>query len=63
VIVEGEDGYKAARSYMKLLMPSHVKRVTNYNDPTPIFQRYGVEDQLSAMYQPLVQLKSGGSFP
>ena len=60
VIVEGEDGYKAARSYMKLLMPSHVKRVTNYNDPTPIFQRYGVEDQLSAMYQPLVQLKSGG---
>jgi len=60
VVVEGEDGYRAARSYMKLLMPSHVKRVINYADPTPIFQRYGVEDQLSAMYQPLVQLKSGG---
>ncbi len=45
---------------MKLLMPSHVKRVQAYVDPTPIFQRYGVEDTLSAMYQPVVQLKSGG---
>ena len=60
VIVEGEEGYKAARGYMKLLMPSHVRRIAHYADPTPIFQRYGVEDQLSAMYQPLVQLKSGG---
>ncbi len=60
VIVEGEDGYKAARGFMKLLMPSHVKRVIAYLDPTPVFQRYGVEDQLSAMYQPVVQLKSGG---
>ena len=60
VIVEGEDGYKAARGFMKLLMPSHVKKVRSYADPTPIFQRYGVEDQLSAMYQPVVQLKSGG---
>jgi ribonuclease E len=60
VRVEGEDGYKAARGFMKLLMPSHVKRVQQYVDPTPIFQRYGVEDQLSAMYQPVVQLKSGG---
>ncbi len=45
---------------MKLLMPSHVKRVKDYVDPVPLFQRYGAEDQLSAMYQPLVQLKSGG---
>src|SRR5688572_24421938 len=60
VVVEGEDGYKAARGFMKLLMPSHVKRVQPFSDPTPIFQRYGVEDQLSAMYQPVVQLKSGG---
>ncbi|WP_205421021.1 Rne/Rng family ribonuclease [Sphingomonas mesophila] len=60
VIVEGEDGYKAARGFMKLLMPSHVKRVRSYAEATPIFQRYGVEDQLSAMYQPVVQLKSGG---
>ena len=60
VIVEGEEGYKAARGFMKLLMPSHVKRVIAYRDPTPVFQRYGVEDQLSAMYHPVVQLKSGG---
>ena len=60
VIVEGDEGYKAARGFMKLLMPSHVKRVTAYRDPTPVFQRYGVEDQLNAMYHPVVQLKSGG---
>ena len=60
VIVEGEDGYRDARQFMKLLMPSHVKRVKQYADPVPLFQRYGAEDELSAMYQPLVQLKSGG---
>src|SRR3954470_24240883 len=58
VIVEGEEGYKAARGFMKLLMPSHVRRVTLHSETTPLFQRYGVEDQLSAMYQPVVQLKS-----
>jgi ribonuclease E len=60
VIVEGEEGYRDARAFMKLLMPSHVRRVKQYVDPVPLFQRYGAEDQLSAMYQPLVQLKSGG---
>ncbi|MBC7986523.1 MAG: ribonuclease E/G, partial [Sphingomonadaceae bacterium] len=60
VIVEGDDGYKAARDFMKLLMPSHARRVKPYADPTPLFQRYHVEDQLGAMFQPLVQLKSGG---
>ena len=60
VIVEGANGYRDARQFMKLLMPSHVKRVKDYADPVPLFQRYGAEDQLSAMYQPLVQLKSGG---
>ncbi len=60
VVVEGDEGYKAARGFMKLLMPSHVKRVKQHSETTPSFQRYGVEDQLSAMYQPMVQLKSGG---
>ena len=60
VIVEGEEGYKQARGFMKLLMPSHVRRVKLHSETTPLFQRYGVEDQLSAMYQPIVQLKSGG---
>ncbi len=60
VLVEGTEGYKAAKDFMKLLMPSHGKRVQHYADPVPLFQRYGVEDQLNAMYQPIVQLKSGG---
>lgn len=60
VIVEGEDGFRAAREYMKLLMPSHAKRVQPYSDVVPLFQRHHVEDQLNAMYQPVVQLKSGG---
>jgi ribonuclease E len=60
VIVEGEEGYRASRSFMKLLMPSHVRRIQGYADPVPLFQRFGVEDQLSQMYQPVVQLKSGG---
>lgn len=60
VIVEGDEGQRAARSFMKLLMPSHVRRVKGYVDPVPLFQRFGVEDQLAGMYQPIVQLKSGG---
>ncbi|KPP96598.1 ribonuclease E/G [Erythrobacter sp. HL-111] len=60
VIVEGEEGYKAAKGFMKLLMPSHARRVKAYSDPVPLFQRYGAEDQLRAMYDPMVQLKSGG---
>ena len=60
VIVEGDEGFKAARGFMKLLMPSHVRRVKQHSESTPLFQRHGVEDQLSAMYQPVVQLKSGG---
>ena len=60
VVVEGDEGYKAARQFMKLLMPSHARRVKQYADPVPLFQRYGAEDQLTAMYDPVVQLKSGG---
>ena len=60
VVVEGEEGYKSARAFMKLLMPSHVRRVKTYSDPVPLFQRFGAEDQLRAMYDPMVQLKSGG---
>ena len=60
VVVEGEGGYRAAKDFMKLLMPSHGKRVRPYADPVPLFQRYGAEDQLTAMYDPVVQLRSGG---
>jgi ribonuclease E len=60
VIIEGDEGYQQAKQFMKLLMPSHARRVKPYADPVPLFQRHHVEDQLAAMYQPVVQLKSGG---
>lgn len=60
VVVEGAEGYASAKAFMKLLMPSHARRVKAYSDPVPLFQRYGAEDQLRAMYDPMVQLKSGG---
>jgi ribonuclease E len=60
VIVEGEEGFRHARDFMKLLMPTHARRVKPYADAVPLFQRNHVEEQLSAMYQPVVQLKSGG---
>lgn len=60
VIVEGTEGYQHAKDFMRLLMPSHARKVKHYSDPVPLFQRAGVEEQLSAMYHPVVQLKSGG---
>jgi ribonuclease E len=45
---------------MSMLMPSHAAKVVEYEGSVPLFQRFGVEDQLEAMYQPVVQLKSGG---
>ncbi|MFK3888249.1 Rne/Rng family ribonuclease [Sphingomonas sp. NPDC079357] len=60
VIVEGDEGYRQAREFMRLLMPTHAKKVKHYSDPVPLYQRAGVEDQLAAMYHPVVQLKSGG---
>jgi len=58
--VEGEDGYRAAKDFMKLLMPSHAKKVQHYKDRIPLYHRYQVENELEAMYQPIVQLRSGG---
>ena len=60
VVVEGEDGYRQAKEFMKLLMPSHARKVKHYSDAVPLFQRAHVEEQLAAMYHPVVQLKSGG---
>ena len=60
VIVEGEEGYKEARQQMKMLIPSHVKRVQKYEDEQPIFQRYQVEQQMDTIHSPQVTLKSGG---
>ncbi len=61
VIVEGNEGYQAAKAFMRMLMPSHAKRVHHYADPTiPLFQRFQIESQIDAIHSPTVQLKSGG---
>ena len=60
VLVEGERGYKNAKDFMKMIMPSHAKNVKHYHDGLPLFARYQVESFLSAMFNPVVQLKSGG---
>lgn len=60
ILVEGDNGYRAAKDFMKLLMPSHAKKVQHYKDRIPLFHRYQVESHLEAMFQPVVQLRSGG---
>jgi ribonuclease E len=60
IVVEGEEGYKNAKDFMRMLMPSHAKNVKPYRDPVPIFQKQHIEAQLDAMFQPTVTLKSGG---
>ena len=61
ILVEGDDGYRAAKDLMKMLVPSHAKKVQPYRDPAvPLFQRYHVESQLETMHSQDVQLKSGG---
>ncbi|MFB2552252.1 Rne/Rng family ribonuclease [Ensifer soli] len=60
IIVSGEEGYREAKAFMKMLMPSHAKVVQPYRDLHPIFARSGIEAQLDRMLQPQVTLKSGG---
>ena len=60
VLVEGERGYRNAKDFMKMIMPSHAKNVKHYTDALPLFARDQVESYLSSMFNPVVQLKSGG---
>ncbi len=60
VIVSGEDGYREAKDFMRMLMPSHAKNVQAYREPQPIFAKAGAEAQLDAMFSNVVTLKSGG---
>ncbi len=60
VLVEGEEGYRVAKDFMKMIMPSHAKNVKLYNESMPLFARYQVEGYLAGMFNPTVQLKSGG---
>lgn len=60
ILIEGESEYKMARDFMKMLTPSHAKKVKLYKDETiPLFFRYQVEAQLEALHSNIVQLKSG----
>ena len=58
--VDGEAAYKEAKDFVRMLMPSHAKRVHSWKDATPIFAKHGVERQLDSIYSPVVTLKSGG---
>jgi ribonuclease E len=60
VLVAGDEAYREAKDFMRMLMPSHAKNVKPYKEPEPIFIRYQVERQLAAMFSPQVVLKSGG---
>jgi ribonuclease E len=61
VLVEGEDGYRTAKAFMKMLMPSHAKRVQPYRESqVGLFHRFQVEGQIDAIHAPSVQLRSGG---
>ncbi|WP_114349799.1 Rne/Rng family ribonuclease [Paracoccus lutimaris] len=60
VLVEGERGYRTAKDFMKMIMPSHAKNVKHYTDQMPLYARFQVESYLGGMFNPTVQLKSGG---
>jgi len=60
VLVEGERGYRIAKDFMKMIMPSHARNVKHYADAMPLFARHQVESYLAGMFNPAVQLPSGG---
>ena len=60
ILVAGDDAYREAKDFMRMLMPSHAKSVQPYKDKQPLFARFGIEAQLDAMFSPQVTLRSGG---
>ncbi|MEM6665478.1 MAG: Rne/Rng family ribonuclease, partial [Pseudomonadota bacterium] len=60
VMVSGEESYREAKAFMKMLMPSHAKNVQEYKDEAPLFFTHGIEAQLDALFHPQVTLRSGG---
>jgi len=60
VLVSGDEGYREAKDFMRMLMPSHAKAVKPFRDPLPLFSKHGVEAQLDAMFSNHVTLRSGG---
>lgn len=60
VLVAGEEEYREAKDFMRMLMPSHAKNVQPFKESEPLFTKYKIESQLNAMYSPYVTLPSGG---
>ncbi|HEX8233835.1 MAG TPA: Rne/Rng family ribonuclease [Caulobacteraceae bacterium] len=60
ILVEGEEAYREARDFMRMIMPSAAKKVQPYRDPAPVFVAHKIEDSLSQIYSPVVPLRSGG---
>ena len=60
IIVEGEEGYREAREFMRMLMPASAKKIQAYREPTPLFVKHRIEDGLAAIYSPVAPLRSGG---
>ena len=60
IFVQGVSAFKAAKSYMKTLMPSKTKIIFEYNDKTPLLQKYNIDTKLEKMHSPIATLKSGG---
>ena len=60
VVVDGEEGYRTAKSFMKMIMPSHAKKVRKHAGKVPLFASHGIEQFLSELFEPVVQLPSGG---
>jgi ribonuclease E len=60
IVVAGDDAYREAKDFMRMLMPSHAKNVKPYKDAQPLLTKSGIESQLDAMFSPVVQLRSGG---
>ena len=60
ILVDGEDGFREAREFMRMIMPSQAKKIQLYREPTPLFAKYKVEDVLQQIHSPVVALRSGG---
>ena len=60
IVIEGNDGYKKAQGFMKLMMPSHVKKIKKYREKVPLFFKENIEEKLNQIYDSEIKLKSGG---
>jgi ribonuclease E len=60
IIIEGNEGYKKAQNFMKMMMPTHVKKIKKYRDKTPLFFKENIEDKLNEIFESQIKLSSGG---